>query len=211
MDVVAYCRCSTEEQGRSGLGLAAQRKKISETCVRRGWTVVAFAEDEASGGTIERQGLERAVAFVGGGGAQALVVARLDRLTRSLVHFADLMEQARREGWALVALDVDVDTTTAAGEALVNVLATFAQFERRLISERREALAARRARGLPIGGRPLPPDHLGRRIKRMRARHGWTLERIAAKLNAKGVPTTKGGRLWRPSSVAAVLDRAALR
>jgi Resolvase, N terminal domain len=62
--------------------------------------------------------------------------AKLDRLSRSLLDFASLMEDARREGWALVILDLGIDTTTPSGEMIANVMATFAQFERRLIGQR---------------------------------------------------------------------------
>ena len=66
----------------------------------------------------------------------ALVVSRLDRLSRSLRDFTALLERARRQGWALTVLDADVDTSTAAGEAMANVIGVFAQFERRRIGER---------------------------------------------------------------------------
>jgi hypothetical protein len=87
--------------------------------------------------------------------AGALVVAKLDRLSRSMLDFTAVMAKATKQGWALVALDCAVDTTTAAGEAMANVLATFAQFERRLISQRtKEALAVKKAPGVRLG-RPL--------------------------------------------------------
>src|SRR5207248_6984277 len=73
-----------------------------------------------------------------------------NRLSRSLLDFSGLVEQSRREGWQLVALDLGVDTSTPSGEMLANVLAVFAQFERRLIGQRtREALAIKRAQGGP--------------------------------------------------------------
>ena len=93
------------------------------------------------------------------GDAAALVVAKLDRLSRSMIDFTALMATAQKQGWALVALDCAVDTTTPAGEAMANVLATFAQFERRLISQRtREALAVKRAQGVRLGRPPTLPQ-----------------------------------------------------
>jgi DNA invertase Pin-like site-specific DNA recombinase len=78
------------------------------------------------------------------GDAKALVASKLDRLSRSMIDFTGLMATAQKQGWALVALDCAVDTTTPAGEAMANVLATFAQFERRLISQRtKDALAVK--------------------------------------------------------------------
>jgi len=87
--------------------------------------------------------------------------------------FAALMERGRRGGWALVALDVGVDTTTPSGEMMANVLAVFAQFERRLIGQRtREALAVKRSQGVRLGRPPTLSDTTLRRIARQRARGG---------------------------------------
>ena len=72
-----------------------------------------------------------------------------------MLDFTALMATAQKQGWALVALDCAVDTTTPAGEAMANVLATFAQFERRLISQRtKDALAAKKAQGVRLGSPP---------------------------------------------------------
>jgi DNA invertase Pin-like site-specific DNA recombinase len=115
------------------------------------------------------------------------------------------MAQAQRQGWALVALDCAVDTTTPAGEAMANVLATFAQFERRLIGQRtKEGLAVKKAQGVRLGRpRALDPKVV-RRISRARER-GDTLAKIAERLTAQGVPTAHNGQRWYPSTVAAVL------
>ena len=87
--------------------------------------------------------------------ANTLVVAKLDRLSRSMLDFAKVMETSQKQGWALVALDVQVDTTTSSGEAMANMLAVFSQFERRLISERtKQALAQKRAAGVRLGAIP---------------------------------------------------------
>src|SRR5207249_7537381 len=103
--------------------------------------------------------------------AKALVAAKLDRLSRSMIDFTALMATAQKHGWALVALDCAVDTTTPAGEAMANVLATFAQFERRLISQRtREALAVKKSQGVRLGRPPTMPKAVVNRIKRERAK-----------------------------------------
>ena len=139
------------------------------------------------------------------GMASALVVAKLDRLSRSLLDFTGLMARAAKESWALVALDCAVDTTTPAGEAMANVLATFAQFERRLIGQRtREALAIKRAEGVRLGRPRSIPDEIAARVIDERAK-GRTFRAIANALNEDGVPTVRGGALWRPSSIEAVL------
>jgi len=84
----------------------------------------------------KRPGLASALEQLDADQADTLVVSKLDRLSRSLLDFAALVERSRRNGWTLVALDLAVDTTTPSGEMLANVLAAFAQFERRLIGQR---------------------------------------------------------------------------
>src|SRR5215210_7973308 len=137
MRVVGYARVSTGEQAESGGGLAAQRSALEAEAARRGWELVAIREDVASGRrTSGRPGLEAALAAVDGGEADALAVAKLDRLSRSLLDFAGLLERARRRGWTLVALDLGVDTSTPQGELVANVIASVAQWERRIIGQR---------------------------------------------------------------------------
>jgi DNA invertase Pin-like site-specific DNA recombinase len=98
-----------------------------------------------------------------------------------------------------------VDTTTPAGEAMAHVLATFAQFERRLIGQRtREALAAKRAAGVRLG-RPVSLAPAVRRRIEADRKAGKTLAAIAAALNADGVATAQGGAQWWPATVRAVL------
>lgn len=136
-----------------------------------------------------------------------IVVAKLDRLSRSLVDFAGLLAEAQSKGFNLVALDLGVDLSTPAGEFLASVMASAAQWERRIIGQRtKDALAIRRQQGVKLGRPPLPRDALGRRIAAMRTRR-LTLQAIADILNAEGVPTLRGGTEWRPSSVRVVLNR----
>jgi DNA invertase Pin-like site-specific DNA recombinase len=134
-----------------------------------------------------------------------LVVAKLDRLSRSMLDFTAVMAQAQKQGWALVALDCAVDTTTPAGEAMAHVLATFAQFERRLTGQRtREALAVKKKQGVRLGRPPSIPPKTARRIRSMRNR-GLTLQAICDKLNSEGIATPREGSVWRPTSLRAVL------
>jgi DNA invertase Pin-like site-specific DNA recombinase len=182
-------------------------RAIRRECGRRGWEVVETIEDRGySAKDLKGPGIGIALEILEGGGADALVVAKLDRLSRSLLDFTALMATAQEQGWALVALDA-ADTTTPAGEAMANVLATFAQFERRLIGQRtREALAAKRKQGVRLGRPPAIPKKIATRIRRERDR-GATLAKIADGLNRDKVPTPRGGKLWRPSSLEAVLAR----
>src|SRR5256714_1695847 len=160
MQVLGYVRVSTDEQRSSGAGLAAQRAAIGAECRRRGWTLVQVMEAAGySAKDLRRPGVKIARETLRRGEAGALVVAKLDRLSRSMLDFTAVMAKASKQGWALVALDCAVDTTTPAGEAMANMLATFAQFERRLISQRtRDALAVKRAEGVRIGRPATMPE-----------------------------------------------------
>jgi DNA invertase Pin-like site-specific DNA recombinase len=185
--------------------LDAQRAAIEAACEQRGWTLVGIEQDVASGkSTNGRHGLERAIAECETGDAAALVVAKLDRLSRSLLDFAELMQRSQRKRWALVALDLGVDTSTPSGEMMANVLAVFAQFERRLIGQRtREALAAKRAAGVRLGRPRTLPDEVRRQIIHARSR-GETFRAIAERLNTEGVATGQGGARWYAATVRTV-------
>ena len=208
--VVGYARVSTEEQGVSGAGLAAQRRSIKAECERRGWHLLRVEEDVLSGRTLNRPGLTKALDACRSGEATGILVGKLDRLSRSLVDFAALLAEAQAKGFNVVALDLGVDLSTPAGEFLASVMASAAQWERRIIGQRtKEALAVRREQGVKLGRPALPKDALGRRISAMRKR-GMTLQAIADKLNSEGEPTLRGGQEWRPSSVRALLNRKRL-
>lgn len=209
MHVIGYVRVSTEEQGHSGAGIEAQRRAILSECERRGWRLGDVVEDVGySAKDLRRPGIQAALEALSGHQADALVVAKLDRLSRSMLDFTAVMATAQKQGWALVALDCAVDTTTPAGEAMANVLATFAQFERRLIGQRtKDALAAKRAAGVRLGRPRQVPDDVVDRIGAERAA-GGSLRGIARGLNADGVPTAHGGARWHASTVRAVLASA---
>src|SRR4051794_17257004 len=207
MRVLGYVRVSTDEQSGSGAGLEAQRRAILAECARRGWHLVEMIEDAGfSAKDMRRPGVQEALRVLEGGDATAHVVAKLDRLSRSMLDFTRVMAMAQKQGCALVALDCAVDTTT--GEAMANMLATFAQFERRLISQRtREALAVKRAQGVRLGRPPTLPQGVVAQIQRQR-QGGDSLRQIADDLNRRGVPTAQGGARWYPSTARSTLERA---
>lgn len=209
MRAVGYTRVSTEEQGRSGLGLDAQRLKIERHVEYKEWELVGIFEDVASGkSTNGRHGLDQALECLRGPNcAEVLIVAKLDRLSRSVADFAAIMARAQAEGWGLVALDLDIDTTTPNGELVANMMAALSQWERRIIGERtKDALAAARAKGVHLGRKVDVDEKLRRRIKGLRSR-GWSYPAIAKKLNDESLPTLRGGREWYPSTVRGILTR----
>ena len=152
-NVIGYVRVSTEEQAQSGAGLAAQRAAILDEAHRRGWNLIEIVEDAGwSAKDLRRPGISAALAALHSKRADVLVVSKVDRLSRSLLDFAGLVDRATREHWALVALDLGVDSATPSGRMMANVLATFAQFERDLISQRtKDALAQKKAQGVKLG------------------------------------------------------------
>jgi DNA invertase Pin-like site-specific DNA recombinase len=206
--VVGYVRVSTDEQAVSGLGLAAQRAAIEAECARRGWSLVAIHEDALSGKNLDRPGMTAALAAVESGAASTIVVGKLDRLSRSLVDFASLMARAQTHRWNLVALDLGIDLATAAGEFMADVMASAAQWERRIIGQRtRDALAVKKAQGVRLGRPQMIAADL---VARIRAAHdagaGWSA--LARQLNEEGLPTAHGGSKWYPSTVRAVVMSA---
>jgi DNA invertase Pin-like site-specific DNA recombinase len=210
VNVVGYVRVSTAEQADSGAGLEAQRASITAEATRRSWRLLTIYEDAgASGKSLKRPGLTDALEAVEGGEAEALVVAKLDRLSRSLLDFACLMERARRKGWSLVALDLGVDTSTPSGEMMASVLATFAQFERRLIGQRtKDALAVKRAQGVRLG-RPRAMSAASVARVRELAALGLSCAEIARRLNREETPTPTGRGQWHPPGVRRALGYAA--
>jgi DNA invertase Pin-like site-specific DNA recombinase len=139
-----------------------------------------------------RPGAKAALAAVRAGEAAGLLVVKMDRLRRSVADGAGLMEAARLEGWALHFADLDIDTSTPAGEMAANIIISGSQYERRLISQRtRDALAAKRTRGEQLGARPNLPFEVTRRIVEER-KQGKTIQAIADGLMDDGIPTSRG-------------------
>jgi len=207
--VLAYCRCSTEEQARSGAGIEAQRAAIEQEARRRSWVDVEWLVDDGYGaGNLDRPGISKALAELQRGEAGVLVAAKLDRLSRSVADFATLLQRSERERWGLVLLDMDLDTTKPSGRLMAHMLSAISEFERRRIGERtKEALAAVRARGTRLGRPPAVPDPVRRRIAGERKR-GRSYAAVAERLNRDQVPTAHGGSRWWPSTVRSVLQSA---
>lgn len=198
--MVLYIRVSTDEQG---LGLDVQRAELERAGAYQNWRVTELVVDEGqSGKDLDRPGLKRALELIAAGKADGLAVAKLDRLSRSVIDAGTLAEWFKDAGARLVALDMNIDTSTPSGLMVLHLLSAVAQWERETIAQRtRDGLAALRARGLPTG-RPAVADmpELAARIRSLRM-NGITLQAIADTLNAELVPTLRGGTCWRPSSV----------
>ena len=186
--------------------IASACAAIEARCARSGWNLVEVVRDRGYGATLERPGLVHALERIRGGDASALVVSDLQRASRSTVDLGALMEWFRDADAALIALDLDLDTSTAVGRAVADTLITLGGWQRERIARRtRVGLAEVRPAGQPAG-RPASSDRpeLLQRIAAMRAAN-MTLQAIADQLNAEEVPTLRGGAKWRPSSIQAAL------
>ena len=194
MRAVGYLRVSTAEQGDSRAGLEAQEQVIRAEVAHRGWDLIDIRSDVASGKSLRKRGeLATTLRMLREHEADALVVAKLDRLSRSVLDFASVMEMAQEDGWSLVVLDLGVDTTSTNGKLIAHIMIALAQWERELIGDRtRAALHAVRARGTHLG-RPSRIDLPTARMIRVLRDSGMSWQRVADALTREGVPTAQGG------------------
>jgi len=211
MKVIGYTRVSTREQAKDGWTLAQQRKDIRHYCEQRGWELIDVIEDAGYSGTNDdRPGLQRALAMLAKrNGPEAVVMARLDRLARSTQHLCEYINLCKRQKWSMVALDVQLDTTTATGRLMVRLLAAIAEWESEVNGDRvRDGMAEARANGKVFGFKPQADPVVVQRILTARA-EGETYNNIARALDADDVPTPAGGKRWYPSTVERICKRAA--
>jgi DNA invertase Pin-like site-specific DNA recombinase len=201
-DMVAYSRVSTLEQADDGAGMPAQRTAITREAAYKGYNIVEWCADPGfSGKDLKRPGMIRAMELVATGKARGIIVSKLDRLSRSLLDFANLMAQAQKGGFNIIALDLGVDLSTPSGELMANILATFAQFERRVISQRtKDGLAEKRAAGVVLGRPRKIPDEVIARIISLREQE-FSYSVIADLFNREQIPTPQGGKKWYPASI----------
>ena len=202
MRAITYARVSTGKQAESGLSLDDQAERMGREISRRGWELVEAHTDAGRSGRPgkSRPALEAALDALAAGEADALVVAKLDRLARSTIALSRIMQTSQEQGWALVILDPDLDTSTAAGRLTATVLGAVAEYESELIADRaRMTHRRRKAAGHRAGQAPILSDELRHRIADTRT-GGASFARIADELNDEGIPTAKGGR-WHASTV----------
>jgi site-specific DNA recombinase len=204
-----YTRKSTEEGLEQAFNsLDAQREACAayiESQKHEGWKIVRVAYDEGgfSGGTMERPALARLLADVDAGLIDTVVVYKIDRLTRALADFAKIVERFDKRSVTFVSVTQSFNTTTSMGRLTLNVLLSFAQFEREVTAERiRDKIAASRAKGIFMGGNPpLGYDPRKRKLVINEAEAKTvrmiferylavqSVGRLAAELNARGVTT----------------------
>jgi DNA invertase Pin-like site-specific DNA recombinase len=215
---VSYLRVSTDRQGKSGLGIEAQRNAVDDYLNGGQWSLVKEFVEVESGKRSDRPKLAEATKACRIYGAK-LVIAKLDRLSRD-AHFLLGLEKA---GVDFVCADMP-----NANRLTVGIMAMVAEEERRMISKRtKDALAAAKKRGTKLGGdRGVVPSKKTREmgveaqraradakaadlapiIKELQAAGKTTLRAIAEGLNKQGIPTARGGT-WHSSAVLRMLER----
>ena len=219
--VVVYLRVSTERQGRSGLGLDAQRNRCDAFAAQNGMEVAeTFTEIETGKGSdaLDRRPQLAAALAAARRRRCPVLIAKLDRLSRDVHFISGLMVQRVR--FLVAELGTDVDPF------MLHIYAALAEKERRMISERtRAALASKKREGAQLGNRTNLAsaqalgaartsqaaqrfaENVSPLIQQVRASGIGSLRGIAGALNARGIRTARGGR-WAATQVAAVLRRA---
>lgn len=159
---VGYVRVSTEKQAADGGSLAAQRERLEQYAALYRLELVEVIEDAGeSGGKLNRPGLQRALAMLEDGHADALLVVKMDRLTRSLKDLSHLLEHYFATRFALLSVAEQFDTRSAGGRLVINVLGAVSQWEREAIGERTAAVMQHMKRqGEFTGGASAPYGYM---------------------------------------------------
>lgn len=215
MKVIGYTRVSMNEQADHGCSLAAQSEKIRAYAELYGHELVRIVDDPGqSAKSLTRPGLQAALQAIRNGEAEGLLVAKLDRLSRSIGDmaslFAEYFGEKSKVGATLLAVSDQIDTQSAGGRLVLNVMTSASQWEREVISERtKTALAHLKSQGVKLGRpcrRPEDEDQtVVERIDGLKA-EGKSLRAIAEALNAEGFATRRGGK-WGAETVRLILAR----
>lgn len=225
---IAYYRVSTERQGRSGLGLEAQREAVTRYVEREAGQIIGEFTEVESGKRNDRPALAKALVAARSKGA-VLIIAKLDRLARNARFLLSVVEGAGEAG--VLFCDMPQLPAGPVGKFMLTQLAAVAELEAGLISQRtKAALAAAKARGVKLGnpnlraGSPAAAKRASKArsaqakaraadvlpyVKAARKAGATSLAEIAAALEARGVRAPRGGTRWAPAQVARILARAA--
>src|SRR5712692_4942156 len=160
MKALGYVRVSTDRQG---ISLEAQAEKIRAMALVQGTELMDTIVESESAKSLNRPGMAKLLAAVDKGKVQAVIIAKLDRLTRSVKDLCELLERFERRGVALISVAESLDTSSAAGRLVINIMMAVSQWEREAIGERtRDALGHKRRQRERVGniafGYRLAPD-----------------------------------------------------
>jgi DNA invertase Pin-like site-specific DNA recombinase len=222
MKTVGYVRVSTDKQADRGVSLDAQAEKIRAMAVVHNAELVDIIVDGGeSAKSLQRPGMERLLALVDGKKVQAVIIAKLDRLTRSVKDLCELLERFERRGVALISVAESLDTSSAAGRLVLNIMTAVSQWEREAIGERtRDAMSHKRSNSERVGniqfgyrlcadGKHIEADPAEQSVLneiRYLRQGGHTMRRIAAALNHRALRTRRGSE-WRLEHVARIIKQ----
>jgi site-specific DNA recombinase len=224
-DTISYIRVSSEEQADSGLGLEAQRQRIAACCAVKGLHLVEVFEDLAisAGKPLASRPAGSRLLAAAKKGKAVVVVAKLDRLFRSVADAANVIDDFDKKGIDLVSISEGFDATTIYDKAMMQVASVFAELERGLIRERtRSAMSVKRSRGERISGHAPFGSEFGAggklvenareqkviaRMRRLRA-EGLSYRGIAVRLDDEGIRPKRGKR-WIHTTVKSIPARNA--
>src|ERR1019366_8616190 len=223
MRAIGYIRVSTDKQADRGVSLDAQSEKVRAMAVVQGAELVDVIVDAGeSAKSLSRPGMARLLFLVDTGAVDTVIIAKLDRLTRSVKDLAELLERLTKHGVSLVSVAESLYTGSASGRLVLNIMVSVSQWEREAIGERtRDAMRHKKAKlkfvgNAPYGFRqaadkrhvePEPGEQaILERIHRLR-KGGKSLRGIADQLNRLDIRTRQGSP-WRHEYVARLLKAA---
>lgn len=228
IQAVGYLRVSTEFQVQQGYSLQVQRQRVQAQILAKGWDCRHIYEDGGqSGGTLQRPALHQLLSDIDKGEIQAVVIYKLDRLSRKQKDTMYLIEDVfLKNGVELVSISESIDTSSPTGRAMIGMLSVFAQLERDTITERLTIGRREKAKQGGYSGGKAPLGYQAQRhskvltleegeartVKRvfaLREEEGYTLQAIAHTLNAEG-HRTKEGAFFQATQVMRILKRRAL-
>jgi site-specific DNA recombinase len=226
MIAMGYARVSTDRQAEQGVSLEAQQRRIEAMAVVQNAQLLEVIVDGGeSAKSLNRPGLQKILSLIQAHEVEAVIVAKLDRLTRSVKDLCGLLELFEKRNVALISVAESLDTSTAAGRLVITIMGAVSQWEREAIGERtREALRHKMGNNQRVGtilyGHRLAADgcHLEREpnevacmeaIQNLRSQ-GYSLRKVAHMLNESGLRTRRGS-VWRLESVARVARRHSIK
>jgi DNA invertase Pin-like site-specific DNA recombinase len=208
---ILYARVSTQLQVNDGVSLDVQERQLHQAAEMAGYTLIELVREEGrSGKNISgRPALTDALKRLDAGEAKALFVTRIDRLARSTQDFLSAVDRANKNGWRLVMLDLNLDTSSYQGRFVVTIMSALAEMERGIIAERqRDVHKDRRARGITwgvdMGPKNRTPDEIKQRIVEQRSA-GMSYQKIADSLNKDGIPT-QNNKKWYATTVKNIIS-----
>jgi DNA invertase Pin-like site-specific DNA recombinase len=224
MKAIGYVRVSTDQQADRGVSLEAQAEKVRAMAVVKDAELLDVIVDAGeSAASLQRPGMARLLALVDSRAVDVVIIAKLDRLTRSVADLAELLKRFKKHKVSLVSVADSLDTKSAAGRLVLNIMVSVSEWEREAIGERtRDAMRLKQTKGERVGtvpfGSRLAADgvhleddpaeqHSLARLRMLRAA-GRSHRQIADRLNAEGL-ATRTGSPWRHQYVANLLRTAA--